>query len=121
MTDPIQALLEAGLIPSTPFSATSRYAGLGVDAHDPGGGSPAIPYLRRRLVPGPHRLDLLYEATVIAGDRRDNLAARHVGSAELWWRLADANGAIDPRELTERPGQRLRIALSEGVPSSGEE
>ncbi len=116
MNDPIQAMLEAGLIPSTPFSPTSRYAGLGLDALAAQGESAPIPYVRRRLVPPPERFAEVSEVVVIEGDRRDNLAAQHLGAAELWWRLADANGAIDPRQLTERPGQRLRITLAEGIP-----
>ncbi len=64
---------------------------------------------------------MLYEVRIAEGDRRDNLAARHLGDAELWWRLADGNGAVDPRELTGPPGRRLRITLAEGVqgPSDG--
>jgi hypothetical protein len=47
------------------------------------------------------------------------LGARHLGDAELWWRLADANGVVDPRDLTEPVGRRLRITLPEGVPGPG--
>ena len=104
MTDPIQALLDAGAIPSTSFPPTSRYAATPATALDPGGDASPVPYLRRRFCPSPDRFADLYQVTVIEGDRRDVLAARHVGDAELWWRLADANGAIDPREMTERPG-----------------
>jgi len=118
MTDPIQAMLDAGLIPTSRFSPTSRYAGAEVVAHDPGDGSPPIPYIRRRLVPLPERFAEQYPVTVTEGDRRDNLAARHLGAAELWWRLADANAAVDPRELADRPGTRLRITSAVDVPGA---
>ncbi len=41
------------------------------------------------------------------GDRLDVLAARYLGSAALWRRLAQLNGVDDPSAL--RPGQLLRI------------
>jgi hypothetical protein len=121
MPDPLQELLAAGAVPTTTFPPTSRYAEAGVDAWDPGDGSPPVAFLRRRFCPRPDKLALLYEVRIAEGDRRDVLAARHLGDAELWWRLADANGTVDPRDLTEPVGRRLRITLPEGVPgpSSG--
>jgi len=116
MPDPLQELLAAGALPTTAFPPTSRYAAVGVDAWDPGDGTPAVPFLRRRLCPRPDRFTLLYEVRIVEGDRRDVLGARHVGEAELWWRLADANGSIDPRDLEQPVGRRLRITLPEGVP-----
>jgi hypothetical protein len=120
MPDPLQELLAAGAVPTTAFPPTSRYAGIGVDAYAPGGGEPPLPYLRRRFCPRPERLALLYEVAVVEGDRRDLLAHRHLADAELWWRLADANGVVDPRALTERVGRRLRVTLAEGVPGPSE-
>jgi hypothetical protein len=105
-------------VPTTVLPPTSRYAEVGVDAWDPGGGNPPVPFLRRRLCPAPDRFALLYEVLVAGGDRRDLLGARHLGDAALWWRLADANGALDPRELTDVVGRRLRVAHGEGVPGS---
>lgn len=116
MPDPLQELLATGAVPTTSFALTSRYAEVGVDAHDPGDGSPPVPFLRRRLCPRPERFALLSEVRVADGDRRDLLGARHYGDAELWWRLADGNGVIDPRALTETIGRRLRITLAEGTP-----
>jgi hypothetical protein len=118
MPDPLQELLAAGAVPSTAFPPTSRYAAVGVDAWDPGHGAPPVPFLRRRLCPRAERFALLYEVRVGQGDRRDGIAARHLGDAELWWRLADANAAVDPRALTDPIGRRLRITLAEGVPGS---
>lgn len=120
MADPIQELLSAGLVPTTEFPPTSRYAGVGLATHvpDAGPGEEAVPvvHLRRRLVPRPERFALLQEHTCVEGDRRDLVATEHLGDPELWWRLADANGVLDPAGLTTPPGRRLRITLAEGVP-----
>lgn len=121
MTDPIKDLLAAGAIPTTSFPPTSRYHETEVTAHDPGDGSAPIPHLARRFCPQPDRFATLYEATVIASDRRDTMAARHVGDAELWWRLADANGVLDPRELTDEPGGSVRITLAADIPGAADD
>ena len=55
MADPLQELLAAGAVPTISFPPTSRYAGVGVDAWDPGVGRPPVPYLRRRLCPRAER------------------------------------------------------------------
>ena len=116
MPDPLQALLAAGAVPSTTFPPTSRYASTPVEAFDSGDGSPAVPFLGRRFCPRGDTLALLYEVQVAEGDRRDVLGWRHLGDPELWWQLADANGAVDPRELTDTVGETLRITLPAGVP-----
>jgi len=120
MPDPLTELLSAGAVPTTSFPPTSRYAEVGVAAWDPGGGAPPVPYLRRRLCPRPDRLARLYEVRVVEGDRRDRLAATHLGDVALWWRLADANAVLDPRELERPIGRRLRVTLAEGVPGPDE-
>lgn len=120
-SDPIKALLDAGALPTTPFGGTSRYAGIGLDAiAGPDDGAPIV-HLQRRFVPRPDRFGLLYEAPVVEGDRRDALAATHLGTPDLWWRLADANGAVDPRELTGSPGSTLRITNAADLPGAAEE
>jgi hypothetical protein len=121
MPDPLQELLAAGAVPTTSFPPTSRYAEVGVDAWEAGDGNPPLPFLRRRLCPRADRFALLYEVGVVEGDRRDLLGARHAGDAELWWRLADANGVVDPRALTDTVGRRLRVTLPEGVPGPSDE
>lgn len=117
--DPLQALLGAGLVPSVSFPPTSRYAQTGVTTLVPPAapGEEAVPvaFLRRRLVPKPDRFALLYEYTCVERDRRDLVAAVHLSDPELWWRLADANGVIDPAALTP-VGRRLRITTAENIP-----
>jgi hypothetical protein len=117
MNDPLQALLEAGILKSSPFPPTSRYYGIATATLKTPEGN-AIVYLRRRFVPPPERFILLQEHTVTEGDRLDNLAAHYVGDPEQFWRICDANGAIRPDELTETVGRRLRITLPEGIPGA---
>ena len=49
------------------------------------------------------------------GERLDNIAAQYLGDPTLFWRLADANGAMRPEELTETVGRKLRITMPEGI------
>lgn len=118
--DLLQQLMAAGMVPATTFPPTSRYAGIGATLHQPAGGGDPVPYLRRRLCPSPDRFATLQVVAVVEGDRRDTLAARHLGEAELWWRLADANGVVDPRRLTRVPGATVRVTLAEGIPEASD-
>lgn len=114
MDDPLATLLSGAAIPSSPFERTSRYHGLDIARQQLADGR-WVSYVRRRIIPPPERFSLLFEHTVISGDRLDNLAFQHLGNAELFWRLCDANRALDPDELTDVPGRRLRITLPEGM------
>ena len=75
-----------------------------------------IAYVRRRFVPPAASFALLREHVVRSGERLDTIAALHLGDPEQFWRIADANGAIAPEQLTDEPGRRLRITLPAGVP-----
>jgi hypothetical protein len=67
-------------------------------------------------MPQPESEAVIGEHVVIAGERLDHLAARHLGDPELFWRICDGNRALRPEELTETIGRRLAITLPEGVP-----
>jgi len=75
-----------------------------------------IVYLQRRFVPPAENFDQIQEHTVTGGDRLDNVSARYLDDPELYWRVADANNAMTPAELTEQVGRKLRITLPEGIP-----
>ena len=124
MADSLQALLASGLVPTASLPPNSRYVDVGQTTYErpPAPGEDPVPvaYFRRRLVPPPERFSLLYLYAVVTGDRRDQIAYRQLGDPELWWRLADANGTIDPRTLTDPAGQRLRITLPESVKGAGD-
>ena len=52
------------------------------------------------------------------GDRLDLVAARYLGDPTAAWQVADANGALDPDELTavEAEGDLLVVPFPGGVP-----
>jgi hypothetical protein len=119
MNNPLKAITNLATQSGAAFPANSRYhqvetAGLETE------GRPPIIYLRRRIVPQADRFDLLFEYTVVEGDRLDNLAAKHAGDPELFWRIADANDAIAPEDLTKTAGRRIRITLPEGIPGQAQ-
>jgi len=117
MNDPLQELLNAGAIETSPFPPNSRYRGVEIARLETPGQDP-VPYLRRRFIPPPERFAEVQQHTVVEGDRIDNLAAQYLGDPELYWQVADANGAMDPAQLTEQPGRRLRITLPAGIPGA---
>jgi hypothetical protein len=117
MIDPVQAFLEANALKTPLFPSTSRYYGISSAVLQRTDGTSVV-YLKRRFLPQPDDLALFQQHSVSTGDRIDNLAQQYLGDAEQYWRLCDANGAMNPAELTEVVGRRLRITLPEGVSGS---
>lgn len=113
MNDPMQTLLDLNAKANI-FPPGSRYHGIEtarIKTHE----GKEIVYLKRRFVPEPERFVLIQEHTVVQGDRPDILAAKYLGDPEQFWRLCDANRAIDPNDMTDVIGRRLRITLPEGM------
>ena len=98
------------------FPITSRYYGVKTATIELADGR-TVTYLLRRFIPSADRFALLQEHTVTDGDRLDNLAAKYLGDPEAFWRIADANEAMAPEELTDTVGRALRITLPEGIPN----
>lgn len=117
MTDPLQALLQQAGLKTNYFSPTSRYNGIDAATLE-AEGQGTIVYIRRRILPQPERFHLLQEHTVSQSERLDNIAAQYLGDPEQFWRICDANGAMDPNELTETIGRKIRITLPEGIPGN---
>jgi hypothetical protein len=99
------------------FPATSRYSGIATNTLTTADGK-SIVYLLRRFLPSPDSFALLQLHVVTQGERLDNIAAQYLGDPEAFWRIADANGAMRPEELTETVGRTLRITLPAGVPGT---
>ena len=41
----------------------------------------------------------------------DLIAARTIGDAEQFWRICDANDAMNPADLTAESGETLRVPV----------
>ena len=92
------------------FDSTSRYASLPTGVYFTPDGR-TVTYVRRRFLPQGDTLPLLAEVTVTRGDRLDLITARTLGDPEQFWRVADANNAMDPADLTGEPGVILRVPI----------
>lgn len=99
------------------FPPTSRYYGIETATLEDVNGDKTV-YLKRRFVPAPERFALLQTHVVKQAERLDNIAAAYLADPEQFWRLCDANRALRPNELIERPGSTLRITLPEGIPGT---
>jgi hypothetical protein len=115
MTDPVQLLIDAGAIPSTPFVPQSRYCGVPLAVLQRRPDEPGAVYVRRRFIPAASTLAIAVRHAVAAQDRPDLLGVNYLGDALLYWRIADANAVVDPNELTDMLGRRVDIPLPPGM------
>lgn len=92
------------------FEPTSRYYALETASFTMPDGR-VVTYKRRRFLPRSDDHQILAEVAVQPGERLDLIAARTLGDPEAFWRIADANDAVDPTELTDEPGRLLRIPV----------
>jgi len=117
--NPLQAFKQANGLTTPMFPPTSRYYGI-ASAQLTAPDGTVITYLQRRFVPPPENFVTLAEHLVVSGDRPDNLAAHYLGDPQQYWRLCDANGEMNPAELTGTIGRYVRIALPEGIPGGND-
>ena len=92
------------------FEAGSRYAAIDTATLTNAEGR-VIAYKRRRFLPDGDRMPLLTRVTVAQGDRLDLITARTLGDPEQFWRVADANNAMNPFDLTAEPGRTVRVPV----------
>jgi len=92
------------------FDHTSRYYTLETTTLTTAEGR-IVAYKRRRFLPRGEDMPLLVEATVTQGDRLDLITARTLGDPEQFWRICDANNAMNPFDLTAEPGRVLRVPV----------
>jgi hypothetical protein len=114
---PLQSLIQMGVVPSVTFPTDSRYYGSTTLTYT-GPDGESVAYLAPRMVPQPGTPNFATVAqhVVRQGDRLDLIAAKYLGDPLIFWLICDANGAIDPRELTQTPGKVLQITTPQGVP-----
>lgn len=92
------------------FDHTSRYYRLETATMTRSDGATMV-YVRRRFLPQGGDLPLLAEVAVNQGERLDLFTARTLGDPLQFWRVCDANNAMSPLELVDKPGRRLRVPL----------
>ncbi len=97
------------------FPQTCRYHGTETAKLTTAEGKEII-YLKRRFLPQGNSLALIQEHAVEQEDRLDNITAKYLGDPEQFWRICDANNAMNPADMTKEIGRRLRITMPEGVP-----
>lgn len=92
------------------FTHTSRYYALDTVTLTTADGR-QIAYKRRRFLPDPAAMQVLAEVAIVQGDRLDRITARTLGDPEQFWRVCDINNVLNPAELTEEVGRRIKIPL----------
>jgi hypothetical protein len=103
------------LAPSTgdkaPFPPTSRYHGLPLVRTKLADGR-EVACVGRRFLPPFDNYERMAVHEVQGGDRLDLLAAQYFADPEQGWRMPEANGVRDPRELLTEAGSRIAIAVA---------
>lgn len=94
------------------FDLTSRYAALPTLFFAAGPGR-TISTVPARILPQSATLTMLGTAATMPGERLDLFAARTLGDALLFWRIADANDSMDPDALIQI-GRPLNVPLPTG-------
>jgi hypothetical protein len=78
---------------------------------DGAGGSRDIRYLRRRTPADPASIVPLAVHLVRADDRLDLVTARYLGDPAVFWRVADANNALDPDALAGQQAEGTTLVI----------
>jgi hypothetical protein len=108
MNNPLESMLQQLGMKTAAFPPGSRYHGLELALYEAPGKTPVV-YVRRRIIPPAEQFEERHEYTVVEKDRLDNLAAAYLGDAEQFWQLADWNNAMEPENLTDEVGAKLRL------------
>ena len=117
MKNPLQSLIQMGVVPSVSFPTDSRYYNSATLTYTDANGE-TYTYLAQRFVPqaGAPNYSTIAQHTVTQADRLDLLAAKYLGDPLMAWLICDANGAICPDSLVATPGAVLNITMPQGVP-----
>jgi hypothetical protein len=94
---------------------TSRYYGLPTAQRTLPDGRTVV-YLTRRFLPPGDSAVVVFEYPVTPADRLDLLAATYFADAEQFWRIADANDAMNPADLIPPPPDPTVLPGTTGGP-----
>ncbi len=92
------------------FSPSSRYSQVLEATYEAPDGTHIV-YKRRRFPPVQQQ-GVFGQTSVRPEERVDQLAARALRDPLQYWRLCDANAVLDPFELVDEPGRRVRVPLA---------
>jgi hypothetical protein len=106
---------QSSAAPPVVFPPNSRYQTTPLAVLTTDDGTEMV-YLRRRFVPPPEAFAPARLITVCQGDRLDNLASQWIGDPEMFWRLCDANRALQPEEM-QTVGKVLIVPMPPGIPA----
>lgn len=109
MNTQLLALLHTGQATSK-FGPTSRYHGIETAQMETVLG--LVSFVRRRFLPDPGDVGFMAIHTMTQSERLDLLADAALGDSEQFWRLADANVVLNPRDLE-------RVSVGVKVPHTG--
>ncbi|WP_437972140.1 hypothetical protein WMF04_23860 [Sorangium sp. So ce260] len=90
--------------------SSSRYSNVGTAIWSSPLGEQVL-YRQRRFLPNPATIQVLSKVEVKDGERIDQIAAVTLGNPLQWWRIADANTAMEPYALTDVPGVELIVPV----------
>lgn len=93
---------------SEAYPRDSRYYGTEIGVYTLPDGT-AVRYAKRRILPALPDPEDVRGHIVSAGERPDLLGQAYFGDPEQWWRVADLNPVLDPRELTAEPGHVIAV------------
>lgn len=92
------------------FEPNSRYYSLeGAQITLPDGRT--VSYKKRRFLPQGEDLPLLVEVRTAQGERLDLLTHRTLGDPLQYWRIADANNAMDPFDLVAEIDVPVKVPI----------
>jgi hypothetical protein len=89
------------------FTTRSRYASVANATYQRSDGR-TVTYKVLRITPDTMAIQ---NHAVVQGDRLDLIAFQQYGDPEQFWRICDGNEAVDPDDLTEQVGARIRIPI----------
>ncbi|MEM7613591.1 MAG: LysM domain-containing protein [Pseudomonadota bacterium] len=101
---------------TAPFPPDSRYHGLAQRQTTLPDGR-EVAYVARRFVPPPAAITPTTTHVVQGGDRLDLLAAQYFGNPTQGWKIVEANGVRDPRDVLRETGSRLAIGAASPLQS----
>jgi len=109
-----ELILQQAGVKASYFSPMSRYFGVEIAIYESAAAGPD-PYIRRRFLPQIEQFKTIHEHHVMQSERPDTLAYQYLNDPEQFWKICDANGVMDPTELSETIGKTVRIALPQGI------